>query len=429
MLNNNLPANEQIARTMTLIYENGLTTTSGGNISIREPNGDIWITPAALDKGNLKAEHVVCVHPDGTVSGSYDPSTELPFHRAIYDKRSDIQAVIHAHPPALVSYSIVRKKPDTGIIPQVLSVCGQVGYASYKLPGTKELGINIANEFGDGFNCLVMENHGTVIGAADADQAFQRFETLEFCARTLIKAHQIGNVNRLNNDQLARYENAVNDMKAFDSHDRHPDEDRVREEICAYVKRACKQKLMISSYGTISVRLAGNMFVITPTGKNRYNLKKEDLVLVSDSRKERGKEPSRSVMTHQQIYNAHPHINCIISTQSPNATAFCVSGKTIDTRTIPESYFLLNDIKVVPYGSQFGESPLIADTLSKETPVLLIQNDSVLTTGRNILQAFDRLEVAEFGAQSLIDSRLIGKMVPISKNDIERIREKFISRT
>lgn len=427
MLNNNLSASEQIARIMTLIYKGGLTTTSGGNISIREPNGDIWITPAALDKGNLKPEHVVCVRPDGTVSGEYTPSSELPFHRAIYESRSDIRAVIHAHPPALVSYSIVRKKPDTSIIPQVLSVCGRVGYASYRLPGTVELGESIAGEFGNGFNCLVMENHGTVVGGTDSDQAFQRFETLEFCARTLIKASQIGKVNRLSDEQLARYENATDRMDEMQAEHHFPNEEEVREEVCAYVRRACKQKLMISSYGTVSVRLDGESFMITPNGANRYNLKPDDLVLIKQGRKEAGKIPSRSASIHQQVYKKHSHINCIISTQAPNATAFCVSGETIDTHTIPESYFLLNDIKAVPYGSQFGESDVIANTLSKETPVLLIQNDSILTTGGTILQAFDRLEVAEFGAKSLIDAGSIGKMVPISKRDIQQIREKFMS--
>lgn len=427
MFNNNLPPNEQIVRIMALIYGTGLTTTSGGNISIREPNGDIWITPAALDKGSLKTDHVVCVHPDGTVSGDYSPSSELPFHQAIYEKRPDIKSVIHAHPPALVSYSIVRKKPDTSVLPQVLSICGQVGYASYRLPGTRELGESISREFENGFNCLIMENHGTVVGGSDSDQAFQRFETLEFCAKTLIRGHQIGKVNLLSSEQISMFEDATDNLREFQSGSQISQEQQVREEICTYVHRACRQKLMISTYGTVSVRLDIDKFIITPTGINRHYIEPNDLVLISNGTKESGKQPSRAVHIHQEIYKSHPEINSIISTQSPNATAYCVSGKTIDTHTIPESYFLLNDIKLMPFGCQFGSSSLISDALSKESPVLLIQNDAILTTGGTILQAFDRLEVAEFGAKSLIDSVSIGKMVPISKKDIKKIREKFMS--
>ena len=75
-----------------------MTTTSGGNLSIREENGDIWITPARLDKGSLRREDIVCVHADGTVTGPNRPSSELPFHQEIYRTRHDIRGIVHAHP-------------------------------------------------------------------------------------------------------------------------------------------------------------------------------------------------------------------------------------------------------------------------------------------------------------------------------------------
>lgn len=426
-MSNELPPKDRITRIMALIYEGGLTTTSGGNISIRESNGDIWITPAALDKGNLRAEQIVCVHPDGSVFGDYEPSSELPFHQAIYRVRPDIHAVIHAHSPALVSFSLVRKIPDTGIIPQGHSVCGKVGYAAYHLPGTKELAESISGGFSDGYHCLIMENHGAVAGGTDSDQAFRRFETLEFCANIHIKAHQIGPVKSLSNKQIAMFENATDNLEELSAAEQNPEEDKLREEICSYVRRACRQKLMISTYGTISVRLKGDDFLITPADLNRYNLRPEDLVLIRGGKKEPGNYPDRSTQVHRRIYASHPAINCIITTQPPNATAFCVSGKTIDTHTIPESYFTLSDIKIIPYGDQFGDSPVISGILSKETPVLLIQNDGILTTGGTILQAFDRLEVAEFSARSLIDANAIGQMIPISSDEIRQIREKYMS--
>jgi L-fuculose-phosphate aldolase len=44
---------EQINVIIGRIYSRGMTTTSGGNISIRDKNGDIWITPSGVDKGRL----------------------------------------------------------------------------------------------------------------------------------------------------------------------------------------------------------------------------------------------------------------------------------------------------------------------------------------------------------------------------------------
>ena len=101
---------------------------------------------------------------DGTIIGPHKPSIEYPFHRKIYELRPDFQAIVHAHPPALVSFSIVRKVPDTRIIPQANRVCGPVGYAPYALPGSEKLGENIAATFAEGYNIIILENHGMAAG-------------------------------------------------------------------------------------------------------------------------------------------------------------------------------------------------------------------------------------------------------------------------
>ena len=99
---------EQITVIIGRIYRSGMTTTSGGNVSIMDDNGDMWITPSAIDKGSLTEKDIICVKADGTIIGPHKPSSEYPFHKAIYQMRPGMRAVIHAHPPALVSFSIVH---------------------------------------------------------------------------------------------------------------------------------------------------------------------------------------------------------------------------------------------------------------------------------------------------------------------------------
>src|SRR4051812_32737682 len=99
---------DEIIRTMELIYRYRMTTTSGGNLSVRDENGDVWITPARVDKGNLTRNDVVRVRGDGKIEGRHKPSSEFPFHRAIYEARPDIRAIVHAHPVALVAFSIAH---------------------------------------------------------------------------------------------------------------------------------------------------------------------------------------------------------------------------------------------------------------------------------------------------------------------------------
>src|ERR1700740_516576 len=80
---------DQLMQTMDRIYRYRMTTTSGGNLSIRDANGNIWITPARVDKGSLRRQDMVCVHPDGSSEGLHPPSSEFPFHQAIYRARPD----------------------------------------------------------------------------------------------------------------------------------------------------------------------------------------------------------------------------------------------------------------------------------------------------------------------------------------------------
>ena len=133
---NYIHPSDQLVMFMQRIYDKGLTTTSGGNLSIIDDDGNIWITPASVDKGTLTRNDIICVKPDGTCVGPHKPSSELPFHAAVYKMRPDLKAVLHAHPPALVSFSIVRKCPDLDLVPSVRKTCKDVRIAVYAVPGS-----------------------------------------------------------------------------------------------------------------------------------------------------------------------------------------------------------------------------------------------------------------------------------------------------
>jgi L-fuculose-phosphate aldolase len=107
--------------------------------------------------------------------------------------------------------------------------------------------------------------------------------------------------------------------------------------------------------------------------------------------------------------------------------AYGVSGRKLDVRTIPESWIFLQDIPMVEFGKQFDRIEEIAGLFTPSTPAVIIRNDSIIVTGDKLLQTFDRLEVAEFSARSLIMSHPLGKLVPINKEQIEDLRKKFLS--
>lgn len=418
---------EQIALIIGRIYRRKMTTTSGGNISIMDDNGDMWITPAGIDKGSLTPADIMCVKADGTIVGPHRPSSEYPFHRALYKIRPKLRSVIHAHPPGLVTFSIIHDVPDTSIILQARGVCGPVGFAPYALPGSELLGEKIAAEFEKhpDYKAVIMENHGVVLMGEDIADAFQRFETLELCARTILNARTLGKPVYLSEEQMVERERSIRkDFMHFMDVEHPSDERAIRTDICNIVHRACAQGLMCSSYGTASVRWRGNDFLITPSGKQRWDLEPEDIVQVKDGMIEAGKNASRSVALHFEIYRRNPKINSIISTQTPFLMGYAATGMKFDVRTIPESWIFLQDIPQYPFGSQYKQVDKMAEGFRK-LPCAIIRNDSIIVTGDRLINTFDKLEVADFSARSLIMAAPVGKLNPITDEQIEDLRVAF----
>ena len=420
-----IPPRDEIMQTMERIYRYRMTTTSGGNISIREPGGDIWITPAAVDKGSLTRNDIVCVRADGSVDGPHRPSSEFPFHRAIYDARPDLRGIVHAHPVALVAFSISKRVPDTRLFHQSRHVCGEAGFAPYALPGGDALAANIARSFGQGHHCVIMENHGVVVGGESLQNAFQRFETLEFTAKTIIKAGMLGEVRYLDDDEIELPRQSAVPLPEFQPEAPTTREKELRQELCDFVRRGYQQRLLISTEGSFSARLDDEAFLITPYQVDRNTVTPEDIVLVCRGAGEQGKTPSRASRNHQAIYDRHPQIGAIVNAYTVNATAFSVTGAALDPRTIPESYIFLREVNRLSYGVQFRDSRELARQISPRRPIAILENDGVLVAGTSVLDAFDRLEVLESTAEALINSRPLGDVEPMPDAVVAELEREF----
>lgn len=417
---------EQIVMIMERIYKYGMTTTSGGNLSIKDRDGNIWISPAGVDKGELTFRDIICVKPDGTIVGNHKPSSEFPFHQLIYQNRPDLSAVLHAHPPALVAFSIVRKIPDTHLIPNIRLICGGVGLAEYGLPGSKELGERIASVFKQGINTVILENHGIVVGATDLFEAFMAFETLDFSARLELDAYKIGVPSALTNEaiDLSKQKNH-SDLEDFNCEYYSPDELKIRRDMCKLIHRAYDQQLFTSTQGTFSQKLEDGSFVITPYHADRKYIEPKDIVKISGGKKEAGKVPSRSVLMHQYIYEKHPHVSSVIIAHPPSIMAFAVTDAVFDSRTIPESYILLRNIPKLAFGATFMQPEETAEVFVPSTPIAMVKNDCVVVTGSSLLNAFDRLEVLEYSAKAVISSKSLGDIVSIDDAAIKDIEKAF----
>ena len=197
---------------------------------------------------------MIRVKPSGEMDGIHAPSVELPFHEQIYQKRPDIRAIIHAHPPALIAFSIVRRIPNTRLTPSSFFTCGKIGMAKYAIPGSQELGRNIAEKFEEGCDIVILENHGVVVRRIF--QAFMAFETLDFTARLEIEAQELSRPRELTDRQLdlSKHKQSVV-MDEFIPSDFSSEERDARKKMCEFIHRAYDQSLFTSTQGTFSQRL------------------------------------------------------------------------------------------------------------------------------------------------------------------------------
>ncbi len=385
------------------LYSAGLTNLSGGNLSIREPDGAIWVTPRGIDKGSLTPDDMVRVLPDGTPQGRHAPSSELPFHRAIYARRPDLRAVVHAHAPALIAYSIARKLPNTRLMPRVFDVCGDPGRAPYALPGSPLLGENIAAAFETGANAVILDNHGVVTAGESILEAYQRLETLHTYARSEMAAHTLGELRPAPEHAFGFPEPEMPTSFAYDA--------EPRNQLAKLAQRAVERGLFGSVIGEMSIRFGERRFLITPPDRGLDPLQPDDLV------------PIRAGL-HAAIYQRHPHINAIAIASPPYLGAYALVNRALETRTIPESYVLLLDAPTLPYTSTFAQ---IAEIVGRRAPVVILPHVGAVVTGANPLNVLDRLEVAEITARSLIETAPLGKLIPITGDDLIDLERAFAS--
>lgn len=417
---------DQIVNIMERIYGYGMTTTSGGNLSIQDASGDMWISPGSIDKGTLRREDIICVKPDGSMLGPHKPSSEYPFHRALYKMRPDVKAIVHAHPPALVSFSVAGMIPNTNVFPTAKQVCGTVGYAPYEIPGSEALGSNVAAAFREGHSTILLENHGTCTAGNSLLQAFQRFETLDFCARLINSAYRLGTPHYLTETEIEFHHLDRNfDFQPFTPSSHSSAELELRRQMVLLIRRAYRQMLFTSTEGTFAARLDKDSFLITPSDVDRGTITPESLILVKGNFYEEGQKLSTAAWFFKAIFDCQPEINSLIIANPPNLMGYAVSHETFDPRVIPESYILLREMPCFPYGEHFRNLGEVAKTVSPRYPIIMIQNDCILSSGRHLLEAYDRLEVAEYSAKATIDARLLGGLKPITGEQIADLVKAF----
>lgn len=205
-------ARSQLAEVAQEIYARKLSGATDGNLSVRLAGDRVATTPSGVHKGRLRPQDMVIVGLDGRTIGqpprkadgsALKPSSELALHLEAYRQRPDIGAVIHAHPPNAIAFTLAGGRLSETLVSEVVFACGQIATAAYTTPTTAQ----VPDVLGDYLRCydvVMMLRHGSVTLGRDLDGALAKLDALEHTAAIYCMVKLLGGAAPIANAEVDR---------------------------------------------------------------------------------------------------------------------------------------------------------------------------------------------------------------------------------
>ena len=171
----------EVAKYMRLLYDRGLTSPLGGNVSVRISDV-VYISPTGIPSYRIRSDEIATVTMTGERLDGNTPSSELPTHLAIYHA-TPATAIVHAHS----RYATVLACLGRGVSPpdaEGRHLVGDIPLIPYAEPGSSALGVVVSKGLQRSKGAL-LERHGSIATGADLEAAFILVESIERSARLM----------------------------------------------------------------------------------------------------------------------------------------------------------------------------------------------------------------------------------------------------
>lgn len=183
------------------LFNCGFHAARAGNISLRLAPDRIVCTCSGADKSRIDIDDLITCDLKGKVAhGRKPPTSELAMHLVCYRERSDVGAVIHAHPPIATAFAAASTALDELALPEMVVLLGSVALVPYATPGTTKLADQLRSYLPQ-HDAFLLENHGALSVGRDLWDAAQKMELIEQNARITLALRQIGQPFQLSEEQ------------------------------------------------------------------------------------------------------------------------------------------------------------------------------------------------------------------------------------
>lgn len=197
--------------------------------------------------------------------------------------------------------------------------------------------------------------------------------------------------------------------------------------ICEIGKRMYDRSFVAANDGNISIRTGPDSIICTPTGVSKGFMTPDMLVKLNlkGDKVSGNLKPSSEIKMHLRVYMENIEAMAVAHAHPPVATSFAIAGIQLDKALLPEAVVLLGTVPIAPYATPGTQEvpDSIAPYCNKHNAVLLA-NHGALTWGRDITEAFHRMESLEHYATIMMyTSNIIGKSNELSCNQVGELIE------
>jgi L-fuculose-phosphate aldolase len=203
-----------------------------------------------------------------------------------------------------------------------------------------------------------------------------------------------------------------------------PTETRLRRDLVEVCRHLHDRRLIGAGEGNVSCRLGKYRLLVTPSGVGKGSLRPADLVVVdADGRRIRGRgRPSTELRMHLAAYEARPDVGAVVHAHPLTAVAFTVAGVPPPNDLLPEAVLVLGRIAVAPFATPgTDEVPRSLSPFWEGHDVVLLERHGALALGRDLLQAFDRMETLERVCEVAAQARLLGACEPLPEAAVRKV--------
>jgi L-fuculose-phosphate aldolase len=201
-------------------------------------------------------------------------------------------------------------------------------------------------------------------------------------------------------------------------------EQQLKQEIVCICRMLHRKNYLAATDGNVSVRLGDRLFT-TPSGVHK-GLMEADQVLTVDLEGNvvagDGK-PTSEIRMHLLAYELRPDVMAVVHAHLPYATACTLAGIDLLEPILPEVVITLGGVPTAPYATPGTEEvPESIRQFIQEYDAILLSRHGAMTVGRDVRDAYNKMEKLEHTARVVLAARLQGQLEPLPPAEVEKLR-------